>query len=81
MKEMKTITIGDETGNPTYSLCPGHVDAKTFAKAYRAEGWDGFDDPDENDLSHEYWKPSLNGTYVSCGKTDLGALPFTVWDW
>lgn len=36
---LKTITLGSD-GNPSVVICPGHVDAKTFNKAFVAEGWD-----------------------------------------
>lgn len=50
---LKTITLVDASENPLVSLCPGHVDAKTFHEAFKAEGWDDGDEP--TDLAHEYW--------------------------
>lgn len=53
MSELVTETIGDED-QPHVTICPGKVDAETFAQAHIAEGWSG-DDIDEDCLKQEYW--------------------------
>lgn len=36
--KLKTMTLTFQ-GDPTHVICPGHVDQKTFNKAFKAEGW------------------------------------------
>lgn len=76
--KQKTITLGQD--EPISTLCMGHVDFKTFNKAFKAEGWvDGLDSPEE--LSYEYWRPYKDGAWKPSTPTDKKAVPVTVVEW
>lgn len=75
----QTITLGDEDGEPRFSLCRGHVDVKTFNKAFMAEGWNGDEIP-ESEIEHEYWRRKED-VWSQCEKGDDGAEPVTVVVW
>lgn len=78
---LKTITLGpDGEDDPRWTICKGHVDAKTFSEAFEAEGWSG-DEYDQEDLSHEWWKQDDNGKWWSSTKDDPKAVPVTVSEW
>jgi len=83
-KKLKTITLG-YADNPTVSLCPGHVTAKQFTRAHKAEGWSGFDAIDEADLTREFWVKQKRGwkRSVEGGKDSRGrkAQAVTVMHW
>lgn len=57
--KIKTVTIGHE-GNPFVTLCKGHVNARQFNAAFKAEGWCS-DWVKKSDILHEYWVPLKNG--------------------
>lgn len=78
-KTIETITLEVMEDNPAWSLCPGHVNAKTFNKAYEAEGWEG-DTVTKDDLKYEYWKRTRTG-YRKVEAGTKGAKPFTVMEW
>lgn len=78
-EELKTITIGDDD-QPYFSLCPGHVDAATFNKAFSAEGWSSDARADETDIEHEYWTRE-GDHYKRSTQDDPNAEPFTVSEW
>lgn len=75
--KLKTITLGAED-NPSITICPGHVDSKTFRVAMNAEGWDDNDEP--TDLSHEWWTET-KGSWNRSEKDKTGAQAVTVMDW
>lgn len=78
MRQIKTITIGDDD-SPCYSLCPGHVTAKEFNKAHKAEGWDA-DPVSQDDLRFEYWIKGKK-SYRRSVPEKKGAKPYTVMSW
>ena len=82
-KGLKTITLG-YADNPCVSICKGHVTAKQFTKAHKAEGWVG-DDVNEADLTREFWIKQKRGwkRSVKGGKDSRGrkAQPVTVMEW
>lgn len=76
MKTLKTITLTDKQGNPAWTLCPGHVSAKTFNKAFKAEGWNT--DPYlDKDLYFQYWRKLKSGMFKKCSPEAKGAKPYT----
>lgn len=78
-KTLTTITYADAEENPVVSICFGHVDSKTFHKAWAEEGWEG-DEP--TDLSHEHW--ALNEStelWEKSAEGDPKAVKMTVLDW
>lgn len=77
--ELKTITLGD-SDNPEVSICYGHVSAKEFAKAFKAEGWTGSGSPAQADLRYEYWINSRN-FWKKSNPGNKKAVPVTVNDW
>lgn len=79
---LKTITLGPrgDEDNPMWSICKGHVDAKTFNTAHAAEGWSA-DDIDEDDISHEWWELLEDGGWQSSTKDNPRAEPVTVLEW
>jgi len=81
INELETITLGGrhEDDDPTYTICPGHVDAKTFKKAWKKEGWSP-SDTDQNELSYEYWIEGKKGWKRSAPGVK-GAVPVTVRGW
>lgn len=81
MKDLCTITLGMDDDNPTVTLCPGHVDVKTFADAFTAEGWSDTEPADFGELRHEYWRETETGGWEKSNVTDLKAQPVTVSDW
>lgn len=80
---LKTITLGRD--EPSFILCPGHVNPRTFNDAMRSEGWTGGGSYTEDDLKHEWWM-----TYTRLGKTyykrvdkdhkKAKPFTFTMWD-
>jgi hypothetical protein len=80
METLKTFTLGDDDDNPLRSLCPGHVDAQTFTKAWIAEGWDSEGTFDSGDLRHEWWVNNGETWKVSTEGVP-GAQAVTVMDW
>lgn len=48
----QTISLGPESG-PIVSLMKGHVDALTYVKAFREEGWNAEFPMSEDDLEHD----------------------------
>lgn len=79
-KKLKTITICWRD-NPVASLCPGHVDAKTFNKAYAAEGWKGNDPIEADELIFAWYREDSRGYYHACSHSAKGAKPYTVAGW
>jgi hypothetical protein len=77
-KELKTITLGDGD-SPSVSICNGHVNANTFAKALKAEGWSG-DRISKNDLTYEYWI-RLKRSWKRSEQADYKAQAVTVLVW
>lgn len=78
-ENLQTITLIDENDQPTYSLCPGHVDARTFQAAFQEEGWSGECSDDE--LTHEWWVQNEDGGYERADLNTPGAKPYTVTEW
>lgn len=77
---LETITLGPESG-PVWSICRGHVDAKTFNKAFGRE-WDSDNEHTQTDLLYEYWKESKDGTsWRRSAPGRKGAVPVTVAGW
>lgn len=79
-KKLKTITLGRDCDNPDVSLCPGHVGAREFNKAFAAEGWSGGGRILKADMRHEWWK-KLKRSWKKSEKGAKGAKPVTVSDW
>jgi hypothetical protein len=78
-KALKTITLGYGEDDPAVSICPGHVTATAFNKAWKAEGWDG-GRISKADIFHEYWRPFRKG-WRKCEETHKQAQPFTASYW
>lgn len=79
---LKTMTLSDDEQNPIVSLCPGHVDAATFNKAFGAEGWSGGGELHDSELKHEYWRKSgKHGGWKKTTAADPESKPFTVSGW
>ena len=91
----QTVSLGDESG-PVVSLMKGHVDAMTYVKAFREEGWDAnhpepteeewkeMAESEKGELVHTYGKfnPEGNGSWRwNLTKDDEGAEPVTVRYW
>lgn len=79
----KTITLlnGD---NPTQVICAGHIDAKTFNKAFKAEGWDSQGDYKQKELKFVYMvsKELKKGTkYTEVMPYVKGAKKYTMAAW
>lgn len=53
-KALQTTTLGLRD-DPTTVLCPGHVSAKTFNRAFISEGWSDAGYKQKN-LRYEYWR-------------------------
>lgn len=80
---LKTMTLGHDD-NPGIVICPGHVNAKTFNKAFRAEGWSGDGTYKQDDLQYVYCKATKmkNGTrYTKVTPEHKDAKPFTWTSW
>ena len=88
---VQTITVGSED-NPVATIMKGHVDGKTFDKAWKQEGWDGSlsEEPTEKEvkdfeegLSFDYAKINEGGKTLSWGQTkgEAGVFPCTVSGW
>lgn len=75
----KTITLGT-ADNPVVSILRGHVTAKEFNKAFRAEGWKGGDWIHKEDLRFEYRK-KLKTRWKLVEKGTKGAVPVTASYW
>ena len=72
-------------GDPCAVICPGHVAAKTFNKAFKAEGWSSAGRYRQEDLSYVYCKATKMkyGTrYKKVNPEHKDARPFTwtAWD-
>lgn len=78
---LKTITLGDDEDNPNFSICPGHVSAAVFNKAFQAEGWADEGEHTDEDLRHEYLAPTKNDGWEKTEKGDPNGFPVTVSDW
>lgn len=52
-KVLKTATLC-MGGDPVHVVCMGHVDAKTFNKAFKAEGWDTSNRYKNSELKYIY---------------------------
>lgn len=89
----QTVSLGPESG-PVVSLMKGHVDAKTFVRAFHAEGWnnDGedlteeqveADAKNEEELVHTYgvFYKDTNKWSWNKKKDDVGAEPVTIRNW
>ncbi len=71
-----TLSVDEQ---PAFTLCPGHVDVKTFNKAKKNEGWIG-DPVQESELKREWWVK--NGTNFALAREGQpGARPYTVMNW
>lgn len=82
-KELKTITLGMDD-NPSVVICPGHVDVKTFNKAYKSEGWGDIGTYKQDDLKYVYCieKPLKKGSrYKQVAPNVEGAKPYTWTSW
>lgn len=77
-KTLKTITLGVD--NPTFVICPTHVDAKTFNKAFKAEGWSEQGNYAQSDLRYIYMIKS-GSNYKECSPSAKGARRFTFTSW
>lgn len=79
---IKTVTLFSDD-NPIAVICPGHVDAKIFNKAFKAEGWSG-DPYKDSDMEYVYLleKQRKKGTsYRRVKATTPGAKPYTWVRW
>lgn len=75
----QTLMQGD---NPAWVLCPGHVDIKTFNKAFKAEGWSGAGDYKKEDIFYEYWTFNrLTKHWKKAIPSAIGARKVTVCRW
>ncbi len=80
MKTKKTtITYADRSGNPCAVLCPGHVAARTFNKAFGNE-WSEPGNYTNNDLKYEYWIVTER-KFKKVTPETLNAKKFTVTFW
>ena len=78
-KILQTFTLFHDDNNPLWTLCPGHVDAKTFNKRFNNEGWEG-DGALPEDLKYEY--AIREGVrFRKANEGDPGAEPFTIMEW
>lgn len=87
----QTITLGS-ADNPHVTIMLGHVDAVTFDKAWKKEGWSGAlsDKPDEEEIKNfnegiRFGYGKLNKEeekfYYGLEEKDEGAEPITIMDW
>lgn len=77
----RTMTLWYDEANPAVTLCYGHVTAKVFNKAFRAEGWSGGDWIYKSELRHEHWAKKKNGRWHKVPAETKGARAVTVNDW
>ena len=89
---VQTVSLGPESG-PVVSLMKGHVDAKTFVKAFHEEGWNNTGEPlteeqieidaknETEELVHTYGIFFKNKWKWNVGKGDVGAEPVTIRNW
>ena len=91
----QTVSLGTEEQGPFISLMRGHVDAKTFVQAFRAEGWNGPEPhtPEELESEANAEKDEIKHTYGifdskgagrwqwNADKDAEGAEPITVRYW
>lgn len=55
MSDLKTQTLSyDDSDEPAIVICQGHVDAETFNKAFKNEGWSDESDYTDEMLTHGY---------------------------
>lgn len=86
-KPRKTITLCDSSGSPGTVVCPGHVCAKEFNDAFKAEGWSERGGYKQGDLRFEYMVkgPARSKQQLFSMKISLpgkpGAKPYTVTSW
>lgn len=76
---LSTITIGGSK-TPTTILCEGHVDAATFNKAFKEEGWEGGADVKLSELRLEYWVQH-KAYWKRAWKDEKNTVPVTVYRW
>jgi hypothetical protein len=83
MKEvLKTMTLGKN--EPSVVICPGHVSAKVFNKAYQAEGWSGSGGYKQDVLKYVYCiekKLKKGLKFKQVAPNVEGAKPFTWTSW
>lgn len=80
---MKTLTLTDDSGNPTLVTHPGHVDLKTFNRAFSRE-WTA--DPYlkrewDKDRRFEYYISHKTKPWKRVDPGTKGAKKFTVIPW
>ena len=80
-KRLTTISLGYRD-DVYVTICLGHVDAKTFSKAFKAEGWD----PaalEQDEILYEYWikAKSSRCSWKKSVPGKKGAVPVTVSHW
>lgn len=85
MTKLKTITltIGDD---PSHVVCPGHVNAKVFNRAFKNEGWDSCGRYKVSELSYIYAVKKEKGkngrfSFKTVQPDFKGAKKFTICRW
>lgn len=78
--KLKTITLSDKTDDPLCVICPGHVDHKTFNKAFKEEGWNDIGHFRQDCLAYVYMIKTKD-IYKKVPPSKKGAKPFTWTPW
>lgn len=79
-KKLKTITLVDGSENPIVSIVRGHVTAREFNRAFRAEGWGPSDGWPTSELKRQYWIKLKYG-WKKAKQHYKRAVPVTVGSW
>ena len=84
MSDLKTRTLGaagiNDGGDPAITICDGHVDVKTFNKAFENEGWKP-SDIEEGELIHGWVVETPKQTFLAVkSDKDAKAATYRFWD-
>lgn len=78
-KTLKTKTLGTKD-QPAFVICDGHVDVKTFNKAFKSEGWSEVGKWDKKQIDYVYGFEGKCG-FSLCEPNKLKAKKYTVAHW
>jgi len=83
MKTLKTMTLCIQD-NPISVICPGHVNLKTFNRAFKAEGWSDIGDYEKVEYIYGVKIPARKRgewKFKQVPPETKGAKPYTWTSW